>query len=107
MVAWTSPEAWLEQLRAALLSPEGIEATATDRIRAATVLDVAAVEARAANARTGRDVCTAHETVATVVGCSVATVRRARAVLQRIGYAVTLTPGRYLTAAERLEANAT
>lgn len=106
VTAWTSPAAWLESLAATLATAEGEALRAQFRIRAATVLDVARVETRAADARTGRNVCTAHETVAAEVGCSVSTVRRARDLITALGHAVTLAGGRYLTAAEREEARA-
>lgn len=100
---WSGAADWLSRLGADLDGPQG--ATAREQtnlsIRTATVLDVAAVDARAANSRTGRDVMTAHETVATELGCSPKTVQRARTLIAALGYALTVARGRYLTTQER------
>lgn len=113
---WTSAQAWIETVAATLKTPKGQDAcrnvvlkpTAATRasIRPETVLDVAYADARAADSTTGRGVATAHATVARELGCSPKTVQRARAVLERLGLAVTVTRGRYLTTDERAEANA-
>lgn len=103
---WSGAADWLSRLGAALDGPQGVTAREQTNlsIRTATVLDVAAVDARAANSRTGRDVMTAHETVATELGCSPKTVQRARTLIEALGYARTVVRGRYLTAQEREEA---
>lgn len=101
---WPSADAWLHALSAALHSVEGEELRAAVRIRVETVLDVAAADARAADSRTGRHVTTAHETVADALGCSKSTVRRARALVEALGYARTVVGGRYLTREERAAA---
>ena len=49
---------------------------------------------------------TAHETVAVQLGMSAKTVQRARALLERLGLAVTVWAGRYLTVLERAAARA-
>lgn len=101
---WPSADAWLHALSAALHSAEGDELRAAARIRVETVLDVAAADARAADSRTGRHVTTAHETVAAALGCSKSTVRRARALIEALGYSRTVVGGRYLTREERAAA---
>ena len=100
---WSGAADWLSRLGAALDGPQGAQAREEAKlsIRTATVLDVAAVDARAANTRTGRDVMTAHETVAKELGCSAKTVQRARTLVEALGYALTVVRGRYLTAQER------
>jgi hypothetical protein len=65
------------------------------------VLRVAGQDADHADHRTGRDLATAHETVAELVDVAKITVRRARSVLQALGFAVVVVAGRYLTTAER------
>lgn len=59
-----------------------------------------------ADQRTGRNVATAHDTVAAQLGMSAKTVQRARTLLERLGLAVTVWTGRYLTIAERAAARA-
>jgi len=59
-----------------------------------------------ADVRTGRNVATAHDTVAAQLGMSAKTVQRARTLLERLGLAVTVWAGRYLTLAERAAARA-
>jgi hypothetical protein len=59
-----------------------------------------------ADVRTGRSVATAHDTVAVLLGMSAKTVQRARTLLERLGLAVTVWAGRYLTIAERAAARA-
>lgn len=98
---WSSADTWLHSLSATLHTVEGEQARAAAHVRLDTVLDVAAAEARAADSRTGRGVTTSHETVAVWVGCSVATVRRVRALMIVLGHACVVTEGRYLTTAER------
>ncbi|MGN6413950.1 hypothetical protein [Flexivirga sp.] len=90
----------------ALTSSTGAGVLAAAHIRAVTVLAVARVDARSADRRTGRNLSSAHATVAAAVGRSVSTVRRARSVIAELGYAVTITRGRYLTAAERAASRA-
>lgn len=104
--AWTSADQWIEALTLVLDTPDGEQIRRTVSIKTATLLDVAAVEACVADSRTGRDVATAHATVAKLVGCSVATVRRARKALELLEMAATVMQGRYLTTSERAEAHA-
>ncbi len=103
---WSGPDAWLTELEAALRSPEGEKLRREAHVHVETALDVAAVDARAADRRTGRGVATAHATVATTLECSAKTVQRARTLIQALGHAITVLTGRYLTTEERAEANA-
>lgn len=104
--AWHSQRQWLAALGSALISPAGVQATRTTRIEASTVLLVARAEAVAADRLTGRQVATAHETVARACGVSRATVRRARAVLIALAFEHVVLEGRYLTREERTAARA-
>lgn len=103
---WSSAAHWLETLAAALRTPQGEELRAAAKVSADTLIDVAAADARAADSRTGRGVTTAHETVAKALGCSAKTVQRARTLLETLGFACTVVPGRYLTTQERAAARA-
>ena len=103
---WSSASHWLDALSAAVRTPEGEELRAVAKVRVDTMLDVAAVDARAADSRTGRGVTTAHETVAKALGCSAKTVQRARTLVEALGFARTVAVGRYLTTEERAEATA-
>lgn len=98
---WRSSRHWLTAVKACLSAPAGREVLKATKITAATVLLVALVDARAADKRTGRGVATAHETVSALARVSVSTVRRARGVLEALGLAVTVLPGRYMTNEER------
>lgn len=108
--AWRSPETWLEQLSTALhaashngTSIQLVEGKRWSRacIAIDSVIAVAAADAATADRRTGRNVQTSHLTVAKRLGCASTTVRRARRVIEMLGYASTLQLGRYLTAEER------
>lgn len=103
---WRTRTDWTVALTAALDSETGAEVLRAERITADTVLNVAATEADAAEPVTGRSVTTSHQTAARRAGPSLATVRRARAVLLALGFEVVVLPGRYLTAAERQAATA-
>lgn len=105
---WSGRTSWLNQLEATLRSPAGeqIRRSATRLISVETTLDVAHADAAAADSRTGEHVATAHATVARLLGCSEKTVQTARLLIERLGFAVTVTVGRYLTTAERAAAHA-
>lgn len=103
---WSSAAHWLEALSTAVRTPQGEQLRAAAKVAVDTLLDVAAADARAADSRTGRGVATAHETVATALGCSAKTVQRARGLIEALGYARTVVVGRYLTTTERAQATA-
>jgi hypothetical protein len=87
-------------------TPQGCAALKQARISSGLVLRVAGQDADHADHHTGRDVATAHETVAELLDVAKITVRRARSVLEALGFAVTVVAGRYLTTAERETAHA-
>jgi hypothetical protein len=88
----------------ALRTPEGEEARRAAKVAPDTLLRVAYADRAAADQATGRGVATAHETVAAQLGMSAKTVQRSRQLLEALGLAVTVAEGRYLTTAERQEA---
>lgn len=104
--AWSSAEAWFDALLDVLATPEGEDVRAAVKVGRDTLLRVAYADRRAADQATGRGLATAHETVADQLGMSSKTVQRARLILERLGLAVTVVGGRYLTTAERAEATA-
>ena len=99
--AWSSAAAWFDAVMDALRTPEGEEARRAAKVAPDTLLRVAYADRAAA---TGRGVATAHETVAAALGMSAKTVQRSRQLLEALGLAVTVAEGRYLTTAERQEA---
>lgn len=103
--AWSNRSRWLTQVAATLTTPDGETARAAARVAADTLLMVAAADAAVADQRTGRNVTTAHDTVATQLGMSAKTVQRARTLLERLGLAATVWAGRYLTRTERAAAH--
>ena len=105
VVAWNSREHWLSALARALATPAGEKARREISIAPDTLMRVARADAAAADGATGRNVATAHETVATQLGMSPKTVERARTLIITLGFAAVAATGRYLTAAERSAAN--
>lgn len=106
VVAWTSGAAWFDALMDALATEQGEHRRREARVAGGTLLRVARADWLAADADTGRGVATAHETVAAELGMSSKTVQRARALMEALGFAVTIVEGRYLTTAEREAARA-
>lgn len=102
VVAWRSPTSWLAAVHHDVTTQRG-EAIRRRHHQIAVwkVLRVAREDATAADHRTGRNVSTAHATVAARAGLSETAVGRARAVLRDLGFSVTVVEGRYLTTAER------
>lgn len=110
---WWGKTRWLNALGKALESERGRAACSNiagpnsrrpQSIRPATVMDVAVIEARTADHATGRNVCTSNKTVADILGCCPRTVQRARGVINRLGFAIVVDRGRYLTRDERTAA---
>ncbi len=104
--AWSSADDWLDQLTEALDTTAGESARRSVGITRDTFVTVAVAESKSADRSTGRNVTTAHETVAASTRLGVITVRRARRLLELLGFAVTVVRGRYMTEAERAEAHA-
>lgn len=98
---WTTRSQWLELVGADLGAETAAEVLRTHHAAAATVYRVARADAAAADTTTGRNVRTAHATVAHFLGVSIDTVRRARRVLRDLGWSVEVVRGRYMTATER------
>lgn len=113
---WSSKALILRAIRAALTSPEGVIARRGEGCKAdgtgggisiKTVMAVAEEDAGAADSGTGRNIQTAHETVARRLAArdvkiSWSSVRKARRLLRRLGFQVVVEEGRYLTQTERL-----
>lgn len=104
--AWPSGAAWFDALMDTLATAEGEMVRRRVSIAPATLLAVARADWQSADVVTGRGVTTAHETVAAALRMSKITVRRAREVIQELGFAVVVVEGRYLTTAEREAAHA-
>lgn len=104
-VRWSKTR-WLTGLAAALTTPEGDAVRRALGVHPHTVLDIAELDVAAADSATGRNVTTAHATVAARLGCDAKTVQRARTIVERLGWSTTVDPGRYLSGPERAEAHA-
>lgn len=104
VVAWPSASAWFDAVMDTLSSAEGEAARRAAKIARDTLLRVAYADAKSADQATGRDVATAHQTVADQLGMSWKTVQRARLLLETLGLAATVVEGRYLTSDERAAA---
>lgn len=101
---WSSKRQWEEDLGEAVLSDEGLalcQRSKRDWVAPPTVMAVAKVDAGSAESATGRGVRTSHRTVARTLGRSVDTVKNARRVIERLGFAVVVDQGRYLTEEEQ------
>jgi hypothetical protein len=105
VVAWTSGAAWFDALMDCLATPYGDECRRLAKVAAGTLLRVARSDWLSADVATGRGVSTAHETVAAELGMSGKTVQRARALMETLGFSVTITVGRYLSRSERVAAH--
>jgi hypothetical protein len=101
VVAWNSPGAWFDALLDVLATTEGEELRRLAKVASRTLLRVAVADREVADKLTGRGVATANETVALQLGVCAKTVQRARTLLERLGFAVTIVEGRYLTRSER------
>lgn len=101
---WNTRSQWLELLRADLDRDDAVTVLRAHHASPVTVYRVARMDAAAADTTTGRNVRTAHATVARALGVSVDTVRRARRVLRDLGFSVEVVRGRYMTAQEREDA---
>lgn len=102
--AWTSREQWLTRLSIALALPEGEAIRRAVGPAAATVMRVARDDAAHADHATGRGVETAHRGIAKRLDVEVSTVRKARRIIARLGFSVTVRTGRRTSAAMRAEA---
>lgn len=98
---WNTRSQWLELVGTDLGGDDAAKVLSKHSASPATVYRVARADAAAADTTTGRNVRTAHATVARFLGCSMDTVRRARRVLRDLGWSVETVRGRYMTTAER------
>ncbi len=98
---WATRSRWLKTVETELTSETAADVLKRHHAAAHTVYRVARADAAAADTTTGRNVRTAHHTVAKNLGVSIDTVRRARRVLRDLGFSVEVVRGRYMTAQER------
>lgn len=98
---WATRSRWLKLVEAELSGEVAADVLRKHHAAPYTVYRVARADAAAADTTTGRNVRTAHATVARHLRCSVDTVRRARRVLRDLGWSVEVVRGRYMTAEER------
>ena len=102
---WRSRKQWCRAVQAALNTPTGGAALARKNVSKSFVMRVAGIDAATADFRTGRNLRTAHATVARLLHASRDSVKKARAVLTLLGFMRTVVEGRYLTTEERAEAH--
>lgn len=98
---WATRSRWLKLLETELSGETAADVLKKHHAAPHTVYRIARMDAAAADTTTGRNVRTAHATVARALGCSVDTVRRARRVLRDLGFSVEVVRGRYMTTEER------
>lgn len=103
---WRSRRQWMQALARALVTDAGRKQLATKKLGRQTVLRVADCDASYADVKTGRELRTAHETVAQKLDLTRDAVKHARRILTRLGFMRTVLEGRYLTTAERQQARA-
>ena len=106
VVAWTSGAAWFDALMDALSTQAGERYRRAAHVALDTLLRVARADWLSADVATGRGVATAHETVAADLGMCGKTVQRARGLMEKLGFSVTIEVGGYLSRAERAAARA-
>lgn len=106
---WATPENFIAACYLAITTPEGADLRKRlGYVSTDTVMKVVAEDAKTADSSTGRNVMTSHATVsrrllASGVKASSSVVKRARQVVERLGLAVTVAEGRYLSSQERTE----
>lgn len=105
---WWGREHWFDSLMDALATATGENIRTKWKVKAGTLLAIAAAYRQYANPHTGRGVTVAHDTLAALVDRSAKTVQRATRALEELGFAVTLAYGRnILSADEKAQAMAT
>lgn len=109
---WSTPEQYLAACLLAAESPEGRAIRKTlGSISMSALMRVCSEDALTADRLTGRNVQTAHETVARRLSAkgkviSASVVKRARQLIERLGLSVTVVAGRHLSQEERAAARA-
>lgn len=104
---WDSRAGWMRQIITFARSETGIKICHEHRIAPDKFIAAANAHAAYADESTGRSLTAARDTLAEYAGISTDVLDRARQILRRIGAAVELVRGRYLTIAERIEASLT
>lgn len=104
---WDSRAGWMRQIITFARSETGIRICHEHRIAPDKFIAAANAHAAYADESTGRSLTAARDTLAEYAGISTDVLDRARQILRRIGAAVELVRGRYLTIAERIEASLT
>ena len=99
---WYTRESWLYSVRKAFRSPAGRAHRARlGGLSERSFMAVMHADAATADHRTGRNLYTAHSTVAARTKLSVQVVQRARQICEHLGLSATIDPGRHLPAADR------
>lgn len=99
---WYTREAWLHSALKAFRSPAGRAHRARlGGLSEKSFMAVMNADAHTADHRTGRNLYTAHSTVAARTNLSIQVVQRARQICEHLGLSVTIDPGRHLPAAQR------
>lgn len=96
----------MRALARALGTDAGKKQLAAKKLGRQTVLRVADCDASYADVKTGRELRTAHDTVAQKLVLTRDAVKHARRILTRLGFMRTVLEGRYLTTEEREQARA-
>lgn len=104
---WDSRAGWMRQIITWARSDTGIQICRQHRLAPDKFIAAANAHAAYADESTGRSLTAARETLAEYAGISTDVLDRARRILRRIGAAVEIVCGRYLTIAERIEASLT
>lgn len=102
---WDSRAGWMRQIITWARSDTGIQTCRQHRLAPDKFIAAANAHAAYADESTGRSLTAARETLAEYAGISTDVLDRARRILRRIGAAVEIVCGRYLTIAERIEAS--
>lgn len=102
--AWHGARDWHRAVQDRIWSDEGVDTLKRLHVSKEAVTTVAMADAETANARSGGDVATAHQTVARRIGKSKSVIERARRALRELGLAVVVAEGRHLTTPERHQA---
>ena len=102
---WDSRAAWMRQIITWARSDAGITVCRQHHIAPDKLIAAANAHAAYADEATGRSLTAARATLAEYAGISTDVLDRARQILRRIGAAVELVRGRYLTISERIEAS--
>lgn len=111
IVCWRGASHWLEAIELELISSSGLAARTVTAGRSGrrtasidSVMRYARVVSSYADRGTGRGVAVSNDTAAREAHLGVSTVRRSRAILEKLGYVQTVRTGRYLSREEQKNA---